>query len=76
MEEKSLLRHEEKNGMMCLYEWENIKELIDTNYGVITVEKWMELEKKRLIKDKTRTAHVVYNTNKTKCSLLVNRVDG
>lgn len=44
--------------MVRLYKWSRLNEVIDTQYGRITVKEWLEREKDRITSDPSRQAEV------------------
>ncbi|MDP3800046.1 MAG: hypothetical protein Q8Q90_01345 [bacterium] len=44
-----------------LYKWSRVDEVLDTQYGTITVNDWLKRERDRILSDSSRKAMIVRN---------------
>lgn len=57
--------------MVILYKWSRPNEVMDTQYGRITVSEWLRREKYRITDDPTRQAVIANKGNL--CTLMVDK---
>lgn len=72
LEESKIIEKEIKMKIIQLYHWGLRNEKIDTQYGEITYYEWLEKEKERITKDKSRFAEI--REHGKKYALFVNDV--
>jgi hypothetical protein len=65
-------RTKPKVRLMQLYEYGLADEVLDTQYGHISRKAWLQKEKQRIERDKSRVAEIVYLSNAV--GLFVNKV--
>ena len=44
-----------------LYHWSDPSDIIESQYGLVTIRVWLEKEKERILKDPSRTAYIKTN---------------
>ncbi|MDP3778673.1 MAG: hypothetical protein Q8R30_01325 [bacterium] len=59
-------------GLMQLYGWSEADEMIQSQYGRVTIHEWLTREEERIASDPSRRAVIVTHGNRT--TLFVNRV--
>lgn len=49
----------EERGLIQLYMWSNLKQMIQSQYGHVKIGEWLEYERARIARDPLRQALVV-----------------